>query len=173
MGGLLRRLLTVAMGARATSCSSQRRGIACRPTLDGLEDRKLLTVDPGKIVVTATPRFLSPPNGQFVPVTVLGSFTITNPDAAKGFFYVTDQYGKDQPFGPLVLTESPTNPHLATFSVTFFLQAERGSMTSNGRQYDILVGAKDSAGAAGKTIAVNVPKNPVVHPHAIHAHIKK
>ena len=31
-------------------------------------------------------------------------------------------------------------------------------MTYNGRQYDILVGARDAAGAVGKTIAVNVPK---------------
>jgi hypothetical protein len=152
----------------------RRRPVAARPAVDGLEDRKLLTVDPGKIVVTATPRFLTPPNGQYVPVTVSGSFTITDPAVAKGFIYVTDQYGKDEPFGPLPLQRSPTDPHLATFSVVIHLQAQRGSMTSNGRQYDILVGAKDAAGAAGKTIAVNVPKDPAaIHPHAAHVHAKK
>jgi len=134
----------------------------------------LLSVDPTKIVVKAVPKDLTPENGQYVPVTVSGSMGISNPSNAKGFFYVTDQYGTLEPYGPVTLTTSPTDPHSVTYSFTIYLRAKRGSMTMNGRQYDILVGAKDAAGAAGKTIAVNVLKDPVqTHPQGLQAHTKK
>jgi hypothetical protein len=150
-------------------CSRRRQ----RPEVTPLEPRWLLTVDPGKIVVKAVPKNLAP-NGEFVRITVSGSMSITDPKKATGFFNVTDQYGKLEPFGPVTLTISPTDPHTVTYSFPIELQAKIGSMTSNGRQYDILVGAKDAAGAAGKTIAVNVLKDaPPAHPHGPHTHSRK
>jgi hypothetical protein len=147
-----------------------------RPEVTPLEPRRLLTVDPGKIVVKATPKILAPPDGEYLRVTVSGSMVISDPKFATGFFNVTDQYGQIEPFGPVTLTISPTDPHSVTYSFPITLRAKIGSMTTNGRQYDILVGAKDAAGAAGKTIAVNVlkdPPQPNPHPHGPHTHSRK
>jgi hypothetical protein len=136
-----------------------------------LEDRRLLSLSPTNIVVSAHPKVLSPPDSQFVAVTVSGSFNESSPDASpSGFFYLTDQYGEIGPYAGVDLHQSPTDPSTYTFSFTLHLQAKRGSMTENGRQYDILVGARDAAGAVGKTIAVWVPKNPVpTHHHKVTA----
>jgi hypothetical protein len=134
----------------------------------------LLTLSPTNIVAKATPNILSPPDGRFVKVTVTGSFQESATNASPtGFFYVTDQYGDVAPRAEIPLQRSATNPSTLDFSFTLDLQAKRGSMTYNGRQYDILVGARDAAGAVGKTIAVNVPKEAVVHhahPAAHHEH---
>jgi hypothetical protein len=146
------------------------------PELTSLEGRQLLSLSPTDIVVNAVPRFLSPPNGQYIPVTVSGSFNESATNAEPtGFFYVTDQYGKLEPRAFIPLHQSATDPKTFTYSFTIELQAQRGSMTSNGRQYNILVGARDGAGAVGKTIAVAVPKDPIPQPHhgpkaAVHAH---
>jgi hypothetical protein len=160
IGGFLGRLL--ARGRPGSSRAA--RHVHRQPDLDRLEERRLLSLDPNKIVLTATPKFLSPPNGQEVTVTVTGSFNGSDVAHAQAFFHVTDQYGKLEPFGTVVLHPSPTDSKLATFAFQFKLQAERGSMTYNGRQYDILVGAKDKDNTVGKTVAVTVPKEPV-HPH--------
>jgi hypothetical protein len=160
----MRRFLRQLLAAIQTPAPRRpRRG--SRPELVGLEGRQLLTLSPTKISLKAVPNILSPPNGQYVPVTVTGSFNESATDAApSGFFYVTDQYGKLEPRAGVTLTQSPTDPHTYTFSFTIHLQAQRGSMTTNGRQYSILVGARDAAGAVGKTIGVQVPKE-AVHPH--------
>jgi hypothetical protein len=161
MGRLLRQLLK----AIQSPVERRRRRPARRPEVTALEARQLLTLSPTNITAKAVPRFLSPPNGQYVPVTVTGSFNESATDASPtGFFYVTDQYGKLEPRAVIPLQRSASDPHTFTFSFTIHLQAQRGSMTTNGRQYDILVGARDAAGTVGKTIAVQVPKNPV-HPH--------
>ncbi len=120
----------------------------------------MLALSPTNIVVTATPHTLVPVNGQYVPVTVSGSFkeTAVNNASPSGFFYVTDQYGKIEPRAIVPLHRSTSDSTIFDFSFTIELRAQRGSMTDNGRQYDILVGARDAAGAVGKTIAVNVPK---------------
>jgi hypothetical protein len=160
MGRFLRQLLK----AIQTPAERRRRPQDRHPEVTALEARQLLTLS-GNIVVKAVPKFLTPPNGQYVPVTVAGSFNESALNATPaGFFYVTDQYGKLEPRAEVALHQSPTDPHTYTFSFTINLQAQRGSMTTNGRQYDILVGARDAAGAVGRTIAVEVPKDPV-HPH--------
>jgi hypothetical protein len=161
MGRFLRQLLK-AIQARG-KCRLGRHG--CCPDVTALEGRQLLSLSPTQITVKAVPRFLTPPNGQYVPVTVTASFNESATDASpSGFFYVTDQYGKLEPRAGVPLQQSASDPHTFTASFTINLQAQRGSMTTNGRQYSILVGARDANGAVGKTIAVEVPKNPV-HPH--------
>jgi hypothetical protein len=152
------------MEAIQTPGERRRRRRDRRPELTTLEGRQLLTLSPTNIVVKAVPKILSPPNGEYLPVTVSGAFNESATDAApSGFFYVTDQYGTDEPRAGIDLHQSATDPHTYAFSFTIHLHAERGSQSPNGRQYDILVGARDAAGAVGKTIAVLVPKHAVVH----------
>jgi hypothetical protein len=155
MGRFLRQLLAA---VRIPTRRPLRR-VASRPEVSLLEGRQLLSLDPGKTVVKATPHTLTPVNGQYVPVTVTGSFNESAADAKPGgFFYVTDQYGKIEPRAKFPLHQSTSDSNTFEFSFTIHLRAQRGSMTYNGRQYNILVGARDAAGAVGKTIAVNVPK---------------
>lgn len=158
--GILRRFLasgrTLTLGLRR---SPSRR---LRPAVDGLEDRQLLAID--KFLVAATPKVLSPPDGRFVPVTVSGSFETSIGSTPKGFFFVTDQYGRIEPKGAVALHTAGA-PNLFAYSFTINLQAKRGSQTMNGRQYDILVGATDQDVTVGKTIFVWVPKDAVAgHP---------
>jgi hypothetical protein len=155
MGRFLRQLLA------AVRSPDRRpfRQVARRPEVALLEGRQLLSLSPTNIVVKATPHTLTPPNKQYVPVTVTGSFNESGSnESPTGFFYVTDQYGKIEPRASVALHQSTTSPSTYNFSFTIHLRAQRGSMTDNGRQYDILVGARDAVGAVGKTIAVNVPK---------------
>jgi hypothetical protein len=155
MGRFLRQLLA----AVQSPARRRLRRVASRPEVTFLEGRQLLTLSPTKIVVKATPHTLTPPNGQYVPVTVTGTFNESAVNASpSGFFYVTDQYGKIEPRATIPLHQSTTDSSTYSFSFTIELRAQRGSMTLNGRQYDILVGARDAAGAVGKTIAVHVPK---------------
>ncbi len=161
MRRFLSRLRAVVTNARPRPCRKGSR----RPELTPLEDRRLLSVS--KLDVVVHPRVLTPPNGEYLPVTVSGSFQESAKDAApNGYFYVTDQYGTDEPRAAIPVTRSPTDPTTYTFTFSFHLQAKRGSMTPNGRQYDILVGARDAAGTAFKTIVVVVPKDTApAHPH--------
>jgi hypothetical protein len=155
MGRFLRQLLA----AVRTPARRRFRQVGSRPEVTLLESRQLLTLSPTNIVVKAVPHTLTPPNKQYVPVTVSGTFKESAANASpSGFFYVTDQYGKIEPRAAIPLHQSTTDPTTFDFSFTINLRAQRGSMTYNGRQYDILVGARDAAGAVGKTIAVNVPK---------------
>jgi hypothetical protein len=160
VGGILRRFL--AGGRTLILGPNHSRSRRLRPKVDGLEDRRLLNID--KFLVTATPKVLRPPDGRFVPVTVSGSFETSIGSKPKGFFYVTDQYGRIEPRGAVALHTAGA-PNLFSFSFTIYLQAKRGSQTMNGRQYDLLVGASDSDVTASKTIFVWVPKDTVaVHP---------
>jgi hypothetical protein len=158
----MRRVLRRLLEAIQTPAKRRRRDRCLELTT--LEGRQLLTLSPTNITVKAVPNILSPPNGQYVPVTVSGSFNESATDAApSGFFYVSDQYGTDEPRAGIALHQSATDPHKYTFSFTIHLHAQRGSQSNNGRQYAILVGARDAAGAVGKTIAVLVPKHPTPH----------
>jgi len=140
-----------------------------RPEVFGLEERRLFYIAPDKIILMAHPAVLSPPNGQYVPVTVTGSLDQSSGVVPKGFFFVTGQYGEVAPHGDVAL-HGTSDPNRFSFSFTISLQAKRGSQTPNGRQYDILVGGTDKDGTAGKTIAVWVPKEPRSHRATARAH---
>jgi hypothetical protein len=159
MGGFFRQLLA---GGSSSGRHRLRRG-RWRPEVAGLEDRLLLFIPADKIVLFANPSILTSPDGRYVPVTFVGSFQVSSGRPSKTFFYVTDQYGRIEPRGTFPIQKGD-EPGRFNFAFTIYLRAQRGSMTSNGRQYDILVGASDKDGTAGKTIAVLVPKNPV-HTH--------
>jgi hypothetical protein len=167
MGGLFRRLLLAGRALTAASQPSRpRRERVRHPDLDALEERRLFYIPAERIVLQAVPSILTPPNKQYVAVTVSGTIEHSNVKQPRGFFYVTDQYGEIEPYGGVVLTPSPSTPKISLYSFTIHLRAQRGSQTMNGRQYNILVGAKDKDGTAGKTIAVLVPKDPNFKGHS-------
>jgi hypothetical protein len=124
-------------------------GSASSATITAIADKT-----PPAIVISASPLFLSPPNGQMVPVTVSG--TITDTDSGvnlnSGSFAVSDEYGTVQPAGPFTI-----NPD-GTYLFTVNLEASRLGSDKDGRQYTISVFAKDNAGNTGSSpIVVTVP----------------
>lgn len=133
------------------------------PVLDPLERRECLLF---AVKASITPAPLWPPNNQFVPVTISGTFTeykVGGPKpiqmnlggAKKANFQVTDEYRQDEPFGPIKMIDKGHGVY--DFSVTFHLQASRSTEFPAGRRYYIVVGAKDVDGWAGKTVHVQVP----------------
>src|SRR5947209_5161896 len=115
MGRFLRQLLAVLR----TPAQRRLRRVGNRPEVTFLEGRQLLSLNPTKITVKATPHTLSPPNGHYIPVTVTGSFNESAPNAnPTGFFYVTDQYGKIEPRATIPLHQSTTDPSIYNFSFT-------------------------------------------------------
>ena len=124
MGRFLRQLLA------AVRSPAQRRfrRVGSRPEVTCLEGRQLLTLSPTNIVVVATPHTLTPVHGQYVPVTVTGSFKESAANAApSGFFYVTDQYGKIEPRAAIPLQQSTTDPTTFDFSFTINLAPSAGA----------------------------------------------
>lgn len=158
MGGFLRRLLA---GER-TMVPQHSRWRRRRPEVDGLERRELLYIPADKIILMARPAVLRPANEQFWPVTVSGSLLQSDSIAPRGFFQVTDQYRRIEPRGRVAM-QPTSEPGKFAFEFTIFLQAQRGSQTPNGRQYNILVGGTDQDGTASRTIAVWVPQD-AAHP---------
>ena len=78
MGGSFRRLLAVGR----TFSLRRFRPVGARLEVVALEDRGLLT--PTAIMAHATPKVLSPPNGEYLPVTVSGSLRDSTPNETKG-----------------------------------------------------------------------------------------
>lgn len=129
------------------------------PSLTELEPRTLQALLVGNWQVNIHPAVLPPTNG-FIPIHVYGEIASNKPKPPTGFFFVTDEYGTDEPRGNLALgpTVPVANYYETPFSVTFYLQAKRSTNTQDGRHYDIFVGATDADGTAGETVAVYVPK---------------
>lgn len=175
---------------------SERRGTSARrsrrrlePQLAPLESRQLLYFSPA--VATAVPTTLWPPNSQYVPVVVSGQFkefTLVNnkavfkllPGPKQASFNVVDEYHRDEPMGPIHLTNEGGG--VFSYSFTIHLQASRSTQFAAGRRYYINVAATDSDGWSGKTLVVQVPislkdrgPGPVVVPPrvAAHAHGKR
>ena len=138
------------------------------PSVAPLESRNLLNFS---VKLTATPDVLFPANGQWVPVEIQGVATefqvITLPGgkfrldfedlpgAKQAELEVIDEYRQYQLDGPIKLTDEGGGTF--TFEETIYLQAKRAKEFAAGRRYYITVGAHDSTGWAGTTIAVQVP----------------
>jgi hypothetical protein len=166
MGGFFRHLLA----ARWVTARKRARRLPWRPVVSALEDRRLFTVS--QLVATAIPSPVSPNQG-YVPVQVTGHMYGSPTDPPRGFVYVTDQYGSDEPFGGVAIQHSTTTPNVYSFSFTLHLNTKVGSQNLNGRQYDILVGATDSDGTDGKTIGFLVSPTPVQPKAKAAAHAAK
>ena len=156
-GGWLRRKETGSPGGEPRrSRPRPRRWV---PELTRLEGRELQTVVVLKNQVFVHPGVL-PPNGRFVPVAILGQVISTRPQTPTGFFHVTDEYRRLEPFGtfPLVPSGRLGPNYTFSFRLTLNLQARRSTNTSDGRHYYVLVGGSDSTRTGSQTVQVLVPK---------------
>jgi hypothetical protein len=122
-----------------------------------LETRELATVL--ALDAVAVPQVLSPPNGQYVPIRVTGTYTVA-PGAPKAQvnFQVVDEYRLVQPAGDVKSQRIKGQPGRFRFSFTTYLQARVASADSSGRQYSMSVAAYQQDGSAGKSIGFAVPQ---------------
>ena len=128
---------------------------------DGTTYTKNLTPAPVLFDDVTPPAFVSlavsgtvlwPPNGARVPVTVSGIVEDADSSVASATYAVTDEYGHWQPAGTLALDAS------GRFSVRLVLEASRRDDDRDGRQYLIVLTARDPAGnTSTRTAQVTVP----------------
>jgi hypothetical protein len=138
-----------------------------------LEGRTLLAINTGSTVVNVHPAILPPTDSQYLPVHIYGKIASTRPSGVTAFFFVTDEYRRDEPtaniaLGPPVFSN---NLYFSSFDFTIHLQAKRSTKTPDGRHYDIFVGAKDKDDTDGRTVAVYVPKTFPPPPTVTVAHV--
>jgi hypothetical protein len=157
--GWLRRSRSRARSGSGTGDRDRRRR-RWTPEMTGLERRDMATVIVPPNQVFVHPGLLPPTNGQFVPVLVYGKIFDTRPQTPSGFFHVTDEYRRVEPFGTFSLVPAGKLGAAFAFSFQFTLnlQAKRSTNTPDGRHYDVLVGATDVDGNGGRTVEVLVPK---------------
>jgi hypothetical protein len=157
--GWLRRSRSRARTGSGTGHRDRRRR-RWTPEMTQLERRDLSAVSVPSDTVFVHPGILPPTNGQFVPVLVYGRIFDSRPQTPSGFFHVTDEYRRVEPFGKfsLVPAGKAGASYAFRFEFTINLQAKRSTKTPDGRHYDILVGATDVDGNGGRTIEVLVPK---------------
>jgi hypothetical protein len=100
---------------------------------------------PPVITLSAAPKFLWPPNGAIVPVTISGAITdnSTGCTIKAAAYTVQDEYGEMQPTGSVTLGSR------GAFSFTVLLQASRLGIDLDGRLYTIAVRASNNAGKTG------------------------
>ena len=111
---------------------------------------------PPAVTVSADPTRLWPPNGKMAPVTISGAITDSGSgvNASTATYEVVDEYGQVQPSGKITLGSG------GSYSTTVLLQASRAGNDKDGRQYTVIVSAKDNAGNVGSaSILVTVPHN--------------
>ena len=109
---------------------------------------------PPIITISETPSTIWPPNGKMVPVSVQGVITDTGSgvNASTSRYTVVDEYGRVQPSGSITLLAG------GKYSFRILLQASRNGSDKDGRQYVIIVSAKDNAGNLGSAFTtVTVP----------------
>jgi hypothetical protein len=131
------------------ACSSSS---LCPGAIGVLLNTTLLCETPPLVTLSATPTILWPPNAKTNPVRVTGTISDKDCTIQNATFTVTDEYGKVQPSGSLVL-----GAHGA-YSFTVNLQASRLGSDIDGRHYKITVNAKNNAGKTGsQSGTVTVP----------------
>jgi hypothetical protein len=158
MGGLRR------LGNRRTRAPR-----SATPEVTALENRELLAsflnfgkpkpapafIPPPVVGVEVQPNTLFPPNGKYVPVTVLGTVSDPSKTPPTASFQVTDEYRRDQPRGPVQLHRVGKGKYWFRFNIN--LQAQRAEEYPAGRRYYVVVGAGNMGGFGGQTVAVQVP----------------
>jgi hypothetical protein len=169
-------------GGHPTRRAKPRRRVA--PEVAPLEGRLLQYFS---VTAAVTPSTLWPPNGLYDPVTVSGTFkeyAIVGtgakahivyeklPGPKKAHFFVTDEYRRDEPEGPITLVDLGGGQY--GFSFTVHLQAKRATEYVAGRRYYVTVEANDTEnGWGGQTYPVQVPTSlanrgprplPTLHP---------
>lgn len=130
------------------------------PAVMDIAELRLTVVDGPKINISASPLTLWPPNGASVPVNISGTISSSqNPvDPLTPSFTVTDEYGRVQPSGRVLIQPD------GGYSFTILLEASRRGDDEDGRQYVITVSTKDQIGIPGSaSIVVTVPHDQAVH----------
>jgi hypothetical protein len=108
--------------------------------------------EPPVITLSATPKYLWPPKGEFVPVIVFGKVTDKACAVQSAAFAVKDDYGEVEPSGPVSLDAG------GSYSFTIWLQASRLGTDLDGRLFTVTVSASNSAAKTGsKSGTVIVP----------------
>jgi hypothetical protein len=104
------------------------------------------------VTVSASPASLWPPNGRMVLVSVSG---VVNDSGGgirlgTGRYSVTDEYGTVQPKGTVSLAAN------GSYFFTVLLEASRRGADQGGRNYTVMVSAKDNGGniGSGSTVVV-------------------
>lgn len=129
------------------------------PLMDHLESRELQAVAAAQGTLLVHPGLL-PNTGRYVNVRFYGAIATNSSVTPSAFFVVTDEYRRVEPHGNVTLTPvAPKNGlHQYAFNFTIPLLAARSAGTSDGRHYNIFVGAKDPDNTDGRTVSVYVPK---------------
>ena len=121
-----------------------------------LEARQLLTVSALK--ATLIPQIVYPVTGQYVPITIAGSYrTGPNDPPAQANFQVVDEYREVQPHGNVKSFPVPGSPGLYTFSFRTYLQSEVASGDSDGRLYTVAMSARQSNNSVGNSYGIWIP----------------
>ena len=109
---------------------------------------------PPIVSCTATPSTLWPPNGKPASVTVSGTITAGTASlvpAGTGYL-VIDEYGQDQPSGPITLGSG------GSYLFQVSLIAARNGNDQDGRTYTIIVNGQDALGNVGScSTIITVP----------------
>ena len=139
--------------------------LACRapvrkfkPDLAGLalERRELLTITDFKVALS--PQILTPPNSQYVPITVTGSYKVgPHQGPARVNFQVVDEYRLVMPYGDVHSHAVPNEVGRYTFSFQTNVQARVAGADSNGRLYTICVAAGQPDNSVGNSYGIWVP----------------
>jgi hypothetical protein len=133
-----------------------RRNRHCVPRLTPLEPRELLTIT--GFTASSKPHYLVPPNGRYVPITVVGTVDVREQNVSPSVnFQVVDEYRKNQPRANVRTQLISTSPRRFQFAFTVRLPASVASADVSGRQFYIIVAARDPNGSAGKALSVVVP----------------
>ncbi|HZR23530.1 MAG TPA: choice-of-anchor tandem repeat GloVer-containing protein [Vicinamibacterales bacterium] len=113
-----------------------------------------IDITPPAISARAAAATLWPPNGKLVADVISGSVSdvLSGLDPATATFRVVDSYGAVQPTGTFLVRPD------GSYSFTIMLEAARRGDDPLGRQYQVVINARDRAGnAASASTVVTVP----------------
>ena len=138
--------------------------------MDGLESRLEMALF--GFSAQASPSVLLP-TGRYAVVTVTGSVSETETKLIpSGTFQVVDEYSQVEPAGHLTLRKSGDLSY--DFSFTVRLKASVAASDTPGRQYYIVVAAReaadDSESSTGKVLPILVPNPSVLRPPLARQH---
>jgi hypothetical protein len=133
----------------------------CKPRIrsthfDRLELRESLTIS--GFSAAATPLVLYPPNGRYVPVTVVGTVDVRDQNTAPNVnFELVDEYRKYESRGNIRTQLVSTSPRRYRFTLTIRIPASVASADKSGRQFYLIIAARNPDASTGKVFPIVVP----------------
>ena len=110
-----------------------------------------------------SPRFLTPPNGRLVPVSVSGLISDNLPAPPVAELHVIDEYRRVNTVRRIELTPQPgSTPEntLYAYDLTVNLEASRADQDRSGRHYYLTITVRDADNAGAQIVPVRVPYDP-------------